>query len=51
MPNGEPYIPGGQVIIESVERGDGGEYRCLENKTDGATYRAKMVDVQCKYRI
>ena len=51
MPNGELYIPGGQVIIESVGRGDGGEYQCVENTTDGTTISAKMVYVQCKYRV
>ena len=50
MPNGEPYIPGGQVIIERVGRGDGGEYQCMENTTDGTTISTKMVDVQCKYK-
>ena len=51
MPSGELYIPGGQVIIESVWREDGGEYQCVENTTDGTTYQAKMVDVQCEYRL
>ena len=50
-PNGEPSIPGGQVIIERVGRGDGGEYQGLVNRTDCTTISTKMVDVQCKYRL
>ena len=48
MPNGSSSIPGGQVIIERVGRGDGGEYQCVENITDGSTYAGKVVNVQCK---
>ena len=55
MPNGQPYILGGQVIIERVGREDGGEYQCWDNNTTTTTttttthnYRGKVVNVQCK---
>ena len=50
MPNGQPYILGGQVIIERVGREDGGEYQCWDNSSTTTThnYRGKVVNVQCK---
>ena len=52
MPNGKPHIPGGQVIIERVGRGDGGEYQCVENTTEGTTNTAQiLVNVQCKHSL
>ena len=50
MPNGEPSIAGGQVIIYSAGRGDGGEYQCMATAPDGATLTANiLVNVLCKY--
>ena len=42
MPNGQPYIAGGQVIIERVGREDGGEYQCWDTTHN---YRGKVVNV------
>ena len=47
MPNGSPYILGGQVIIERVTRFQAGEYECVDNTTDGST-ATKVVNVLCK---
>jgi len=44
MPNGSPYISGGQVIIKRVSRQDGGEYQCVNNITDGSTAK-KLINV------
>ena len=51
MPNGQPYVLGGQVIIEKVGRDDGGEYQCWDKNTDNNTHQAKTVNVQCKYLV
>ena len=50
MPNGQPYIIGGQVIIERVGRNDGGEYQCWDNSLGLHIFRSKIVNVQCKCR-
>jgi len=46
MPNGQPYIIGGQVIIERVGRNDGGEYQCWDNSSGLHIFRSKIVNVQ-----
>merc|ERR1711892_1610783 len=43
MPNGEPSIAGGQVIIHSAGRGDGGEYQCMATSPNGATLTANIL--------
>ena len=50
MPNGQPYILGGQVILERVGRKNRGEYQCWDNSSTTTThnYRGKVVNVQCK---
>ena len=46
MPNGNAEVSGSQVIIESVRRGDEGEYQCWGGDERGV-YKTKEVNVLC----